>query len=251
MTTLEAQPGHVYLVGAGPGDPALLTVRAERLIRSAAVLLHDDLVSAEVVALARADAVVMNVGKRCGQKLITQEQIHELMIAHARAGAGVVRLKSGDPMIFGRAAEEIAALVEAHVPYEVIPGITAGFAAAALTGVSLTDRKHNSRVVITTRHLSTRPEGGDVAAPAAIESAIEGWFGPEDSSSTLIFYMPGRDYARTARELMAAGWESSAHVTLVSAASTQAQQIVQVPLSMLAETDPLPAPVVILIQAMR
>jgi uroporphyrin-III C-methyltransferase len=246
----EAVAGRVYLTGAGPGDPDLLTVQAVRLIRSADCILHDDLVSPEVLALARADAVVMNVGKRCGQKLITQEQIHDLMIEHARAGQSVVRLKSGDPMIFGRAAEEMAALSEAGIGYEVAPGITAGFAAAALAGVSLTERRFTSRVVLTTRHLAAKTDVGTAENPRAVHPAVsEGWFGPEDAESTLIFYMPGKDYARLERELLAVGWDSSAKVTLVSAASKPGQQMVQLPLGRLRETEPLPAPVVILIQA--
>ena len=130
----------VYLVGAGPGDPELLTVKALRLIESADVILHDDLVPQAILDLAATGAEVVNVGKRCGAKAITQEEINELMIAHARAGRSVVRLKSGDPLLFGRAAEEIAALAEAGVPFEVVPGVSAAFAAAAAIGRSLTDR---------------------------------------------------------------------------------------------------------------
>ncbi|HKN20530.1 MAG TPA: uroporphyrinogen-III C-methyltransferase, partial [Terracidiphilus sp.] len=136
----RAIAGHVALVGAGPGDPELLTVKAVRLIESAGVILHDDLVPPEILDLALPHAVVVNVGKRCGTKTITQEEINALMIEHARAGRSVVRLKSGDPLVFGRAAEEMDALDEAGVPYEIVPGISAAFAAAAALGRSLTDR---------------------------------------------------------------------------------------------------------------
>ena len=144
--------GTVYLVGAGPGDPELLTVKGHRLIREAGVVLHDDLVPAAIVALAGSDAEVVNVGKRCGVKRITQDEINTLMIGAARRGASVVRLKSGDPGIFGRLAEEMEALDAAGIPYEVVPGITAGIAAAASLSVSLTDRRKSARVVIVTGH---------------------------------------------------------------------------------------------------
>ncbi len=108
MTVAEA--GKVYLVGAGPGDPELLTVRAVRLLESADVIFHDDLVPDEVLALAHRHALVTSVGKRCGRPRITQQGIHSLMIEASRAGQSVVRLKSGDPLVFGRAGEEIAAL---------------------------------------------------------------------------------------------------------------------------------------------
>ena len=144
--------GTVYLVGAGPGDPDLLTVKALRLIQSAQVILHDDLVPQAILALASSNAEIVNVGKRCGTKTITQDDINALMIQHARAGKAVVRLKSGDPLIFGRAAEEMTALVAAVVPFEVVPGITAAFAAAAAIGCSLTDRNSASNVIFSTGH---------------------------------------------------------------------------------------------------
>ena len=127
-------PGRVRLVGAGPGDPDLLTVKAVRVIASAQVILHDDLVAAAILDLAPSQAVVVNVGKRCGLKNITQDEINALMIEHAQAGRGVVRLKSGDPMLFGRAAEEMEALAAAGVEYEIVPGVSAAFAAAAAVG---------------------------------------------------------------------------------------------------------------------
>ena len=142
MRPAQPQPGRVYLVGAGPGDPELLTVKASRLLREADGVLHDDLVSAEIVGLAGPQAIVVNVGKRCGRKGITQVEINRVMILFAKAGVNVVRLKSGDPLIFGRLNEEVDALDAAGVPYEVVPGITAGFAAAAALGVSLTDQAH-------------------------------------------------------------------------------------------------------------
>ena len=118
---LGKKRGSVALVGAGPGDPDLLTVKALRLIQNAEVILHDDLVPQAILALASPRAEVVNVGKRCGTKTVTQEQINALMIEHARGERSVVRLKSGDPLIFGRAAEEMAALAEAGIQYEIVP----------------------------------------------------------------------------------------------------------------------------------
>ena len=125
-----ARVGTVYLVGAGPGDPELLTLRALRLLETADLILPDDLVSAEILSLAHAEAEIIPVGKRCGQPRITQEEIHWLMIDAAQAGRSVLRLKSGDPLIFGRVGEEIAALRDAEIPFEIVPGITTAFAAA-------------------------------------------------------------------------------------------------------------------------
>ena len=143
--------GKVFLVGAGPGDPDLLTVKAHALIRAAQVILHDDLVSAPILALASPHAMVVNVGKRCGTKNITQSEINRLMIASARRGLSVIRLKSGDPGLFGRLAEERDALESAGIPYEIVPGITAALSAAASLGVSLTDRRTSSRIVVDQR----------------------------------------------------------------------------------------------------
>ncbi len=227
-----AEAGKVYLTGAGPGAAEMLTVRARALIQTASCVLHDDLVPAAMVSLARPDAMVVNVGKRCGQKLVTQEQIQQWMAEYAREGHSVVRLKSGDPTIFGRAAEEIAALIEAGIPFEIVPGVSAGIAAAAAAQVSLTDRDASSRVVLTTRHRAGNRTGG-------ISSL--------DIGSTLALYMPGKDYASLQRELLDGGWSAETACVLVSAASLPSQQIANVRLSELAAVRPLPAPVVVLI----
>jgi len=142
--------GKVYLVGGGPGDPELLTLKAAKILGRANIVLHDALVSREVLALAAAGAERIDVGKRCGTKLLTQEEINALMISYAKSHKVVVRLKGGDPLFFGRAGEEIAALREAGVEFEIVPGITAGFAAAAAARFSLTDRRVASQVLFTT-----------------------------------------------------------------------------------------------------
>src|SRR6202162_4213609 len=142
--------GKVYLVGAGPGDPELLTLKAMRLLRTADVVLHDDLVTPEILKLVSPAAEVQNVGKRCGSKTIRQEEINFLMVARAASGLQVVRLKSGDPLIFGRAGEEIEALRQANIEYEIVPGVTSALGAAAAAGIPLTHRQASSTLVLTT-----------------------------------------------------------------------------------------------------
>ena len=144
--------GKVYLVGAGPGDPELLTVRAVRILQTADIVLHDALVSEAVLALVAPRAEVIHIGKRAGKKLLTQAEINAVLVHYARTGKTVVRLKGGDPLIFGRAGEEMDALREAGVEFEVVPGISASMAAAAAAGVSLTDRRFAAQVMFITAH---------------------------------------------------------------------------------------------------
>ena len=213
MTRAEA--GTVYLVGAGPGDPELLTVRALRLLESADVVFHDDLVPEEVLALVHRHALVVSVGKRCGRPRITQDGIHKLLIDSARAGQSVVRLKSGDPLIFGRAGEEIAALRAADVPFEVVAGITAALAAGASLSLPLTDRASASKLIFVTGHPAA---GKDEGKPI--------WAGPMPEDATLVIYMPGRDLARVQRELRAAGLPANTPCAAVSNAATSRQSYV-------------------------
>jgi uroporphyrin-III C-methyltransferase len=133
--------GKVYLVGAGPGDPELLTMKALKLLKSADVVLHDDLIPTEILALVPSSTQLHSVGKRFGHKRISQEEINGLLVRHALLGALVVRLKSGDPLIFGRAGEEIEALRKAHIDFEIVPGITAALGAAAKAQIPLTHRQ--------------------------------------------------------------------------------------------------------------
>jgi uroporphyrin-III C-methyltransferase len=217
----------VSMVGAGPGDPELLTVKAARLLASADVVLHDDLVTPAVLALANPHALVMNVGKRCGTKLITQGEINELMIEKASRGLAVVRLKSGDPLVFGRAAEEMDALRTAGIAFEVVPGITAAFAAAAALGCSLTDRRSSSSIVFSSGHHAT---GG----PAAI------------AEPTRVIYMPGRDFSALAAEWRAAGLSNELPCVAISQAGRPEQRITIATLGALDKIDPGPAPVILL-----
>lgn len=219
--------GKVFLVGAGPGDPELLTVKAARLLASADVVLHDDLVTPAVLALANPEASVMNVGKRCGTKLITQDEINALMIEKASQGLAVVRLKSGDPLVFGRAAEEMDALRAADIAFEVVPGITAAFAAAAALGCSLTDRRSSSSIIFSSGHHAT---GG----PAAI---------PEP---TRVIYMPGREFSALTAEWKAAGLSDDLPCIAISQAGRPEQRITTATLGTLDKVDPGPAPVILL-----
>lgn len=142
--------GKVYLIGAGPGDPELLTVKAARLLSEAKIVLHDSLVSREVLGEISASAKVIDVGKRCGKKLLTQDEINALLVSYSAAAEVVVRLKGGDPSIFGRAGEELEALRKAKVEFEVVPGVTSALGAAAAAGISLTDRRIASQVLFAT-----------------------------------------------------------------------------------------------------
>jgi len=230
-----AQKGTVYLVGAGPGDPELLTLRALRLLETADVIFHDDLVPEEVLALAHRHALITSVGKRCGRPRITQQGIHALLIESARAGQSVVRLKSGDPLIFGRAGEEIAALRAAGVAFEVVPGVTAALAAGAVLGVPLTDRQSASKLIFCTGHHAIGKDETPV------------WSGPLPEDATLVVYMPGRDTARIARELAAAGVVADIPCCAISHAATSRQSVAACRLEAFDKLECGPAPLLLLI----
>jgi len=235
MTT--AQKGTVYLVGAGPGDPELLTLKAADLLATGDVILHDDLVPQAILARASLQSRVLSVGKRCGARRITQEQIHTLMIEEARRGSSVVRLKSGDPLVFGRAGEEIDALEQAGIPCEIVPGVTAMFAAAAAVRKSLTDRRSASKVILTTAHHAPNGTGRD--RPAL-------WRGPLPNDATLGIYMPGRDLGALAWDMLAAGMPSDLPCVVVSHISLPGQRVQATSLGQLAEIQPGPAPLLVL-----
>ncbi len=221
------EQGKVYLVGAGPGDPDLLTVKSARLIQNAEVVLHDDLVPQAILALAPRDAEIVNVGKRCGMKSITQDEINALMIEHARANRTVIRLKSGDPLVFGRAAEEMAALTEAEVAFEIVPGITAAFAAAAAIQCSLTDRASASNVTFSTGH----------HAQSHNHSPL-----PEMEDTTRVVYMPGRDLTLLAAQWLDEGLPPDFPCVLVSRAAQPDQEVQYATLGSLGSTKPAVAP---------
>jgi uroporphyrin-III C-methyltransferase len=232
----EAQPGHVYLAGAGPGDPGLLTLRTVQLLQTSDVILPDDLVSEEVLALASPTAEIIPVGKRCGQPRITQAQIHDLMLEHASAGSSVLRLKSGDPLIFGRAGEEIAFLREHNIPFQIIPGITAAFAVAANLRTPLTDRTSASKLILATAH----------HAAGKLEVTPK-WTGAFPEDATLVIYMPGRDFRALADDLIGSGIAPETPCVAVSKATTPEEQVHTTTLTQLDNTAVGPAPVVLLI----
>jgi uroporphyrin-III C-methyltransferase len=203
--------GKVYLVGAGPGDPELLTVKALRVLQTADAVLHDDLISPEILRLIPPTAQIQNVGKRAGAKKITQEEINFLMAALADSGLRVVRLKSGDPLIFGRAGEEIESLRRANIPYEIVPGVTSAFGAAASIEIPLTHRQASSAVVF-------------ITAQQAADSEAANWSKLAGSGATLVIYMPGRDYPALGAKLKAAGLDADTPCAVISNASTPRQQ---------------------------
>jgi uroporphyrin-III C-methyltransferase len=207
----RAEKSKVYLVGSGPGDPELLTMRAVRLLETADVVFHDGLVPQEVLELVHQGAFVRSVGKRCGYPTISQTEINALMIESAREGKSVVRLKSGDPLVFGRAGEEIAALREAGVSFEVVPGITAALAAGAVLGLPLTDRNNTSKLIFCTGHQAPEKNG----------SAL--WDGPLPIDAMLVVYMPGRDLGRIAHDLAAAGIQPDTPCCAISHVATSGQ----------------------------
>ena len=238
----SAQSGVVYLVGAGPGDAELLTLRALRLIETADVILPDDLVSDEVLALVSPTALVVPVGKRCGQPRITQAGIHALMLEHASAGRSVVRLKSGEPLIFGRAGEEIAALTEAAIPFEIVPGITAAFAVAAALKTPLTDRGSASKLIFATaHHAAPRPD-----APAKLQLTPK-WEGAFPRDATLVVYMPGRRFRQLADELIASGIAGETPCIAVSNATLPDERVLRTTLAAITDEAVGPAPVLLLI----
>lgn len=232
----DAEPGHVYLVGAGPGDPALLTLRAAHLLKTADVILPDDLVSDDILELASPTTLIIPVGKRCGQPRITQAGIHDLMLEHASAGSSVIRLKSGDPLIFGRAAEEIGFLRQHSIPFEIVPGITAAFAVAATLETPLTDRTRASKLILATAHHA-----------AGKVSLTPSWSGAFPDEATLVIYMPGRDFETLAQDLIASGIAPETSCIAVSRASTPDEHIHVTTLTALSSNNVGPAPVLLLI----
>ncbi len=202
--------GTVYLVGAGPGDPELLTLKAVRVLSRANIVLCDDLVSDEVLAFAPRGARIVHVGKRGGCRSTPQEFIERLMVAEARAGRTVVRLKGGDPFVFGRGGEECDALRAAGIDYEVVNGITSGLAAASALGIPLTQRGLCHGVIIVTGHEK--------------EGHATDWAALARTGMPLVIYMGVARCGEIQRELLAAGMPASMPVAVVANATRPEEQ---------------------------
>ena len=208
-------PGIVYLVGAGPGDPGLMTIRSLDLIVAADVILHDRLIPRDALAAARPDAEILYVGKEPGEASVPQDGIEQLLIDRARQGKIVVRLKGGDPFVFGRGGEEAEALAEAGIPFEIVPGITAGVAAPAYAGIPVTHRDDASAVAFVTGHED--PEKEDSALDYEALASFPG---------TLVFYMGVKALPRIAEALIAAGRDASEPAAVVERGTLPRQRTV-------------------------
>jgi uroporphyrin-III C-methyltransferase len=231
--------GKVYLVGAGPGDPELLTLKALRLLKSADVVLHDELIGPEILKLIPATTLVRNVGKRGGRKNIRQQEIDTLLVQYALLDLQVVRLKGGDPLIFGRAGEEIEALQRANIEFEIVPGISSMLGAAAAVQIPLTHRAFSSSLVVLTGHSSP--------TEASEELPDNPWPKRIAPGATVVVYMPGYDYASTVRQLVAAGLALTTSCAVISKATTSDQQIHQTTLQDLHFAPKLPSPTLLVV----
>ncbi|MGF1499352.1 MAG: uroporphyrinogen-III C-methyltransferase [Elainellaceae cyanobacterium] len=196
--------GKVYLVGAGPGDPGLFTLKGKALLECADVVVYDALVSPEILAMANSQAEMINAGKRRGRHSLLQTDTTRLLMEKAQTSAIIVRLKGGDPFVFGRGGEEMEDLVKAGVPVEVVPGITSGIAAPAYAGIPLTHRGYSSSVTFVTGH-----EAAGKYRPQV------NWRAIAHSSETIVIYMGIHNLAHIVAELLTAGLTADTPIALV------------------------------------
>ena len=215
-------PGHVYLVGAGPGDPELLTLRGARLVAGADVVVYDNLVAPMLLDLAPAATERIYVGKKAADHSLPQEAINALLVRLAQAGKSVVRLKGGDPFIFGRGGEEMEDLLEAGITVEVVPGVTAAAGVAAYAGIPLTHRDHAHSVVFTTGFLKDGALGLD-------------WSLLAHRGQTLVIYMGVSRLAEICTQLIAHGLPSTTPAAVIERGTTHAQRIAKADLATLAD----------------
>ena len=214
------EPGHVWLVGAGPGDPGLLTLHAVNALKQADVVVHDALVNAECLALAREGAVLEYAGKRGGKPSPKQRDISLRLVELAQAGKRVLRLKGGDPFVFGRGGEEALTLVEYGVPFRIVPGVTAGIGGLAYAGIPVTHRDTNHNVTFLTGHDAT----------GVIPDAID-WAGVARSSPVIVMYMAMKHIGTISARLIAEGRSPDEPVALVCNATTAQQQVLETTLA--------------------
>jgi len=212
----EFRPGSVWLVGAGPGDPGLLTLLALHALENADVMVHDALVDARILARLRPGAAVEAMGKRGGRASPHQIDINQRLVELARQGKRVLRLKGGDPFVFGRGAEEALALADAGIPFRVVPGVTAGIGGLAYAGIPATARDCNSAVTFITGH------GREGTLPVGID-----WDGLARGAPVMVFYMALRQLDQVVARLLAAGRPPNEAVAVVSHAATPRQKVLE------------------------
>ena len=228
--------GTVYLIGAGPGAPELITVRGLQLIRAAEVIVYDRLVSPDLIEEAPQSAERIFAGKAAGYHSLPQEDINALLIGRARAGRNVVRLKGGDPFVFGRGGEEMEALTEAGVPYEVVPGVSAAIAVPAYAGIPLTHRKLSSSFAVVTGHEACKP------------GAKVDWTRLATAVDTLVVLMGLTNLPRIAAALIAHGRPSQTPAAVIGSGTTEKQRVVVGTLDDIAEkAKSVPPPAVIVV----
>lgn len=231
------EPGRIYIVGAGPGDPELLTLRAAAVIAAADVIFHDQLVSEEVLELARPSAELLAAGHRAGQAKRDQRAVVAAMAERARNGQIVCRLKGGDPFVFGRGAEDVEALLDEGVPWEVVPGVSSALAGPAAAGIPVTHRGLARSVLIVTGHQQDPEAGPD-------------W--DRLRADTVVVLMGGARLGAISRAMLNAGWPADTPVMLVGSATTSRQRQVQATLGEIeaaARTAGVPAPALLVVGA--
>ncbi|WP_375749434.1 uroporphyrinogen-III C-methyltransferase [Vibrio sp. HN007] len=223
VSSHQSSNGFVSLVGAGPGDPDLLTVKGHRVIQQADVVVYDRLVSPEILALAKDGAEMLYVGKKLDFHCVPQHDINQLLVDKAQEGKRVVRLKGGDPFIFGRGGEEIETLAENGVKYEIVPGITAAAGATAYAGIPLTHRDHAQGVQFVTGHI--QKDGQEI-----------NWQALAQSNQTLVFYMGLKQSGYISSKLIEHGLEEESMCAVIEKGTTSSQRVHTCHLVSLGET---------------
>jgi uroporphyrin-III C-methyltransferase len=233
----DFKPGHVWLVGAGPGDPGLLSLLALHGLRHADIVVYDALVDPRILHLARSGAVLDHAGKRGGRPSPSQPDISERLIRLAREGGRVLRLKGGDPCVFGRGGEEALALAAAGIPFRIVPGVTAGIGGLAYAGIPVTHRNTNSAVTFLTGHNSDGMVSGGLD-----------WAAIARGAPVLVLYMASRHLRSIAERLMSAGRRADEPVAVISKATTPAQQVLVSTLGEVASTPAdIAAPAIVVV----